>query len=320
MYYTPSDLRERHVYVERSIEAARQDLADPHVVRHLGNNAALFTSMLDSLEIVDIHDAEIQLPTNKAALPVVAIRRDETIVMAHKYQLQERVQRHNALKTIRSWGPRFDDIEDWYDDLAGNVSMASRPEIRFHENTASRVGHSASILSQSDLERHFNNGPAKSIGLIFGRPCLMLGMQPDQRSVTADTFIHEFTHIKQYRLRPVITLRSQRSADMYALRDELEAYHMGFISSIKAHDRLGNNVPSESLVQIVVEDARRRFGIDQLDPYRPSPALLAVIHESLHNKANILHGSIDFEAVRDMIENYQSGKHLSFSEISSFAD
>ena len=315
MYFTPTDTSERHAYVDHAISSSLEVLGNPDVVRQMGGSAVQFANILTRASVANIVNGEVQLPTDiddePYALPIVALHPDEQVVMSSAYDEQDTFQKKNTLREFKRWEPRQNTAGEIYEQfINGSVSRRNRPLVSMYDITVAMTGHIATLLSEQDLSSYFAKSPEKSIALVKSRPCLILKINDNETDAIVDVIIHELVHVKQSEERPVMTIHSQKSADMLALRMELEAYHAGSIAALHRYKRIVESQKGElhpenidsGAGQISVENARTKNGIDPLDPYRPSPRLLRLIKEA--PIGNILHGNISYDELLAMLETY----------------
>src|ERR1035438_1684405 len=109
MYFTPSDLKDRFTYIDRSLDIAFEELNDPEIQNSLGVTATRFSNILATAQPISIVAGEAQMPTADNdvgdVLPVLALKRDESVVMHSGYWSQTELQKTNTLQLFNSWKP-----------------------------------------------------------------------------------------------------------------------------------------------------------------------------------------------------------------------
>lgn len=308
MNTTPSELRARHAYVDRSVERALHSLSDPAVIQGIGQRAIRFSRILSSAFVTNIVDGEVCVPAAYAddpdSLPIVAIRPAEKVITSGDFSKQTNTQRVQTLKLFQNWQPAEADALVAYDRVFGRHDRES-VEIDLDGSTIAMTGTQISIL---DAKRHvstlFLQSPPKGIVLFRRRPILILKMVEGTKLTTDDMLAHELVHVEQSEYSPVTTITSQKNADMTELRWELEAYRYG---AMFAHRRLVKNgkLPKDirgdqGITQMAVSAVYLEHGVDPIDPYRPSPALLKKLEA--HGLNSVLHSPIKYDGLSAMLD------------------
>lgn len=148
--------------------------------------------------------------------------------------------------------------------------------------------------------------------MVRRRPFLIIRMIAGQQLAPAGIIAHELTHAIQQEDNPLVRITSQKSIDMAALRDELEAYHVGalvgrLIGTSKIDKRHAKKIQQFQDIQEAINLMRIAFGVDPLDPYRSSPRLLRFMVDHLErvgcSKSTLLHCELNYE---DLVGNLES--------------
>ncbi len=313
MYFTPLEQQERHRFIDRSVEQAALTLNDPYVQRYIGRLATGFVDRLASSVVANIINGEVVLPANSdpSCLPIVAMHPDEELYFDNAFEQQTTLQQRATLKLFDKWEP-FESASTAYGNLLNNVRLNQRPTIKLSPYTFAMTGTSAQIYDAGRMaEEHFAELPSPGILLIKKRPLLILSMKPSDKFMTADALAHELTHVKQIEAEPVHLYRSQKSIDMICLRGELEAYHVGSIlvaalrgGKIDMDEVLAKPFEASNL-QVIIEAMRQKRGVDEYDPYRPSPAFLNQLKATYLDV--VMHGIVNYEElVRVVADNRES--------------
>ncbi len=307
MNYTPFDQHERHTFVDRTVDNAIEKLKQLEVTQTLGNLAVDFRKQLQNSFVANFSNGRVDIPQSQDdidRLPIFAFGEGDALVLSRSFDVQTSKQVANTVRTFSEWRP--------LEGLSGSEAYGltffpyeAEIPITIPELTEAMTGTSAHLFSaMDDLTGTFEKAPKQGFVVVKMRPSLMLRMHNGQRYAHADDVAHELTHVRQIEAKPIIPLHNQKSADMQSLREELEAYHVG---SVLAFWRFREDLPStdaENLdhgyVQLVVEKQRQEFGVDPLDPYRPSPILMKKL-ESIGLGA-VFHSKIIYADMAQMFE------------------
>jgi hypothetical protein len=311
MYYTPADIRERNAFIDRSIINAQEALNDPALAQDLGARAVSHRRLLDSAFVANIINGVAYIPESKKEsddLPIAALHPGEVVYLSEDFNRQTGTQSQRTAKIFDAWMPRFGSGGELADylihqsgaDIAGPVSM--------HGITRAMSAFAAEILDQAHLLRYFKQ-PPEGITLLRKRPAMWLQMYPGERFQHSDIMGHELAHVVRYTADPVLTVRSQRAIDMAALRDELEAYHVGALYCARRYLKLkpaqlqrildGEEVDASG-AQMAIDLLREENLLDPRDPFKPSGFMLKKIAKL--GLSNILHGRMSFEELQTMID------------------
>lgn len=307
------DARERISFFEDSVDNAIETLGDPILTRRLGANAVnFFLESLHSSRYAEIVEGEIQMPeegkADDAILPVVVMRPDEQLTLTAEYGRQTGTQRKQTLKQLAKWEPVTGiSVVDAYNRLSTSSLTFESPVITASARSLAMTGSIVEIHSVEEaLQPIFSKAPKKGLGLIAMRPHLSLKLEDGERAAPADTLVHELTHLNQTLRKPVDVVHSQRSVDMLFLRKELEAYHFGATVYRHTDGEAGKRTGPvrEGIIQDAVDLLRTLHGIDPLDPYRPSPALMRRLEEA--GVGSIMHATIDYN---ELLRQYEDRPH-----------
>lgn len=308
MIFTPSDVSARHRYIEQSMENTLNDLQDPKIRQALGSKALSFEKQLAESVVANVRHGVVSLPDaydhDSCPLPVTTYSRvegSERLFLSGNFGTQTPTQRRNTIMQFNQWGMRTGQATGLYDFYTDKHSSLALTPVEFDNLTAGAVGTTASFITAAQRQDWFTHAPDSGLTLVKGRPLLMLEQKPGRNGDASGVIAHELTHADLIIKNPVINLRSQRSADMHALREELEAYHYGFPFSAKELVEVGADKLQDdaTLVQINVEWIRGRNVLDPADPFRPSGFILKKLQEG--HVGSILHGAIDYTAFVEMV-------------------
>ncbi len=304
--------RERNLYIDRSIEEAIGVLKTPEARRYI-LPAFDYIRLLENAVVLNVSDEGIGMPEDHDAdidgLTIVAIGVDEEHMMLASLDRQTKLQKKKTVSQFRKWGA-IPSAEAVYEAKVwdGTPSAGNSAPIRMHAATRAMTGMMAGFtdLSSPVSREVFPDSPEGGYLQINRRPTMILRMYPGQGHATPDILGHELAHFRQYNHSPVSVLTSQKSVDMRDLRDELEAYYIGALLARLQDDNRDPKLVKRGEVnfarlQIVVDNIRRAFNPDRIDPFRPSPKLLKQLSEL--GLDIILHQRVDFESVVACFEN-----------------
>lgn len=301
MTFTGAEKRAEYAYIEQSIEDALCALQDPSVRQYIGSKVVKFETTLSNVVIANKHDGLVSLPTDydfdTPALPIVLYDKREPMRLSSVFNTQTPLQKIHTIEAFEQWESHYKSAQELYEVYAANPSTTEQAVI-FQSQTVGLTGTNANVLTPRTQLHYFSKPPFNGHGLIFfrNRPILILCYKPGV-PVAADIIVHESSHYLQTQQKPTVALHSQRSATMYALREELEAYHDGFPVAQKVVD---SDEPADasnihSHVQYAVE-GRRILNplLDQSDPFKPSGLLWNQLQQD--SLGGILHLAIDYDA------------------------
>jgi hypothetical protein len=298
-------------YIEYSLDVAYDELDDSAIVDLLGSQTARLRSITNTAFVAEIVDGVIQVPEELAegqdGLAVAAVRPHEAVEMSRDYWTQTESQKAKTLEIIEGWAPD-ESAESFYEKRVGE-----RIDRQFNPGSVIVYGaHATSlaitgVFSERYLDTNFYRPPNNSLAIIKYRPLLVLDIKPGTKHANADSVAHALVHARQIEDNPLVALESQTSFDLPALREELEAYHVGATLAERRLSYVGKRAiesPSndESFMQIIIENVRKENNTDPEDPYKPS-ATLAEILADLMDKT---HTRLDFEATRRIIRRLEA--------------
>ncbi len=272
-------------YFDRSIEAAESILSQQETIKNLGSELVYrLSSLLGRIvPIVSEQDAS-RMPRilDADTIPFVVVNRNESYFFDLGNDQMSTAQRYSASRVIDSWGPRSKSSEEILDDL-GKLSLnnrAGRMPISIFEQEGGAVSGVRIIFNSMSLKRalDLNRTPAGKIARFNLRPLIKFPHRPGAGHIDSDVLLHELTHLKQKEDCPITMFSSQDDADMLALGDELEAYHVGagVRMALDGSDLFDTNV-SDPYLQKSVEAIRLKYGNNPLNnPFRPTRRLLEI--------------------------------------------
>lgn len=308
MQIIDSDIRERSRVIDRSIETTLDALQEPATIAMLGDTSR-YVDMLSHTVFANVGNGHIGLPQdyidNTTSLLVATVRDEEEVMMLPSLDTQTDKQRTATIKEFVRLGASRSDAEQYSERYLSQGDKCM--PLPLHPLTRAMAGMFASFddLSDPALSAFLPKAPTPGYLQVNKRPAIVVRMASNKKQVGADVISHEVTHARQYEDRPVSIVRSQRSIDMRDLRDELEAYHVGAVLGL-----IERGVPKVELdqngkvdlseLQYIVDSVRRSHGVDPLDPYRPSPHLLAKYGS--FGLDIILHQRLDFSVLQGLFE------------------
>src|SRR5688572_7934287 len=110
MFINP-DKRQRHAFIESSIDAVRDEFANnPHLQEHLGSKAAYFTGLCDRLFVPNIKNSQVGIPKKHRdgnGLPIIALQSHELgVYLVEEFSLFYPLQRERIRQKLGDWGVR----------------------------------------------------------------------------------------------------------------------------------------------------------------------------------------------------------------------
>ncbi|HSX44604.1 MAG TPA: hypothetical protein VLF39_00615 [Candidatus Saccharimonadales bacterium] len=315
MKVVSGETHERHQYIDRTIDRAIESFREPDINQRLGSLATKFTKRLSAVVVANISNGQVLLPNeykDDEVLPITAVYPGESFTVSDDFDRQTQTQQANTQRQFELWEPRSPySVDQVYNKLVAHEPDSPATVFTIPDLTEAYTGTLASVLdAEHRIRLAFLNGPDKGIALVKMKPMITFTIKHDRKHSRPEDVAHELVHVEQIERKPVLLYHSQKSVDMQELRGELEAYHIGSILSV---DRLQNKSKEQLLdltragdhgvVQVGVERARQEFGIDPLDPYRPSPPLIKELNAK--GLGAILHGRIDYQKFVDMCLPFQ---------------
>lgn len=311
MNYVSADLRERHAYVDQTVEAAVEAFRDPAIAKLLGDLSASFITKLSGIVVANLKDGVIEVPDefkdDDSVLTASAVRPGEAYIVSSQYDRQTDNQKRATLRQFNTWEPQPPlTTNQIYKGLIGGQERAQPSPVQtLPDQTMAYTGTMARCFaSRRELSNLFIDAPSRGIVMIKMKPGLVFSMAAGETHSRPEDVAHELTHVRQIEKNPVRSFHSQKSVDMAELRGELEAYHVGAILTFDRYVKMDSPTADDlmkdhGIVQASVERTRKEYGIDPLDPYRPSPHLLRKLTGK--GLGHVLHAKIDYAQYAEMV-------------------
>ena len=310
MYYSDSELRERHAFIERSVEATLEGLKKPEVVKDLGSTACELYDLFSNFVVADNNYGMLDLPSSahENSVPLVAVERGEPVLLGPTFNTQTASQKEVTIATFKDWQPRHESADQIYNDMTPRLSMFE--PVAWNEKTLAQTGLKALLLSgKHDLVKQLKDAPSRGFTLMKMRPIILLpfGAYPN---APPDVTTHEAIHYRAVLHKPLVTYHSARSVTATELRGELEAYHVGSALSVQDYREMGDGIDLTQIgsreLQILVETIRFKHNKNSRDPYNASKALLADLAK--FGMDSILHMALDYDATLASVEEYHKSR------------
>jgi hypothetical protein len=312
MYYTPEDIRARNAFLDNVIGRTADFFS-----QNRGASVQLFDQKfsLDKLlgqstvpnfrhGVVDMPEAVVE----SEAFPVIAAHTGEEITLGSSFLTQTPTQREHTLTQMALWGPAQSSPGEIIGDMiVSHSAVASTSKVKIQKGSGALTSAQGLVwdLDVSRQHKAYSNLPPGRIGKLLLRPLLVLDMDTPTK-VENDVIAHELVHVIQKVENPLRTISSQKRADMQALREELEAYHVGALTRMRMEgiasikDITQNDIFRSP--QLAVE-AVRTITNDHIDPFRPSPALLKRLQQLEYG--HILHNNLPFDQIVASLDSLQ---------------
>ncbi|MGB4759091.1 MAG: hypothetical protein WBP26_03455 [Candidatus Saccharimonadales bacterium] len=301
MYFTSLDQHERHAYIDKSIETAIGTLQDPQTNWVLGTSLPRLTAVLESAVVSNVHDGYVKVPQEYRGsdrLPIYALYPGETVITPPDFQVQDSKQIQATLRIFTKWSGGIRGAASAYRSLIeSSVDRAPTSSVHFPDESVAMTSTSAHVLSHSVLSGNFASAPSKGVALVKCRPTLVYKMTSEEARASSTITVHELVHVSLAQDNPIWTMRSQRSSNMVALREEFEAYHACTAIASAGLRQNGREQSLEDLsdvglLALMVERIRRKYRTNPHDPYAPSGAAL---QEIMKLPGNILHSAVQYD-------------------------
>ncbi len=299
-------------YFDRSIEAAESILSQQATIDNLGADRILNLSRLLCRIVPVVSEQDVaRMPRifEPNTIPFVLVNSEGPYFFNLGNNQMSTAQRHNASRVIDSWGPgskSSDEILDYLFDLsssngAGKIPLSNSDQEGGETTGVAFTFSSLSLKKALDL----NRTPAGKIAKFTLRPLIRFNHKPGSGRVDSDVLFHELTHVSQRESRPITMLSSQDDADLIALGDELEAYHVGagVRMAIDGSDLFDSNVTDPHL-QKTVEAIRVKYGNNTKDnPFRPTRRLIEILEREGYPPDWMLSYRFRFKEVQRQLGN-----------------
>ncbi len=288
--------------INRSVEAAKTLLDNPVLAEQLGDRRIELAEMLG--RIVPIEDnarpGQTEELENPDVIPMAVVGSSGITTRIGNGQ-PTTTQRKNSLESIMQWGLDQDSAEAEVNSLLTNMPANKTADISYtlQGGNAGNCEGIAMALPVPDIS-DVPNPPEGRVLRFTLRPSIFFSRRSDEVDIIdADVILHELTHVKQKENRPITLFSSQKEANNLALRDELEAYHVGSLAR-RCMEGVGledaNHVNDPNL-QIAVEKIRVKHNAELEDPFEPSEALFKDLEKHGYTKDRMLGSRFDFIGV-----------------------
>lgn len=111
MFFTPSDTKERHAFIEATLSEAYNTLELPAVAARIGELATLFTLVLDRMYVPNFRRSSVSIPESyrdSIHIPIIGFRPDEKIKIDSTARVLTPTQRHLISMKAEEWRPLND--------------------------------------------------------------------------------------------------------------------------------------------------------------------------------------------------------------------
>lgn len=286
---------ERTHFVDRLLNESHMASTHPVVSEYIGDRAAAGLQVTLARSVVaNVRHGEVSLPADAKAdaTAIVALNQDEVFGLSPEYVTLTRRQARNAKRIMDSWEPTMESADEFFERMRESTSgmlenAVTAPHPSMGANTRTIAG-SLNIEYLTEI-MGLQKPPEAKMGKLMLRPLVVVRMG----NSNPDILCHELTHANQKNDRPLRLYSSQDDVDMDSLRDELEAYHVGAAIRLALDYDLPERHKTDPHKQIEAEYVRKTHNSGYLDPFAPSPSLLAKYHEE--GMGNILHGIFNYE-------------------------
>ncbi len=237
-------------------------------------------------------------------IPLLILNRGESIVFDQGTSQFSTTQIVAAETTIQDLHPRTyspEIIVRLIERLQEQSASIGR-SYGFRENIRAATYSEGALVSGDRFKERFNfesDKIAKVVRFSF-RPLVCVYVSNHDPVSNAAALFHELAHVCQIEKNPITGYSSQHEADMKALHDELEAYHVGSVvlSLLASATDAAGQPPrrNDSLdTQALVESLRiNNPALDHADPFHPSRSMIMLLESSgigvkrlIESKANI---------------------------------
>lgn len=282
MFFISSEKKERHSFIDHSIEATRDVLLHEQMSRHLGTMALFYERRLNNLYVPNHrHGKAILKKSDDSSIPVLALKPGESVLFPAEMGLPSHAQRARATEVLRESLPGGEHWTDATTDQVIAYHDRNEPVLMSISDTAT-----AMVQHQTNHFRVESDSNGVHAGQINGRPMMAI-KYPSGFRVDPSVMIHELDHIAEGGWNPV--QRHETIDDMRkdALRGELQAYYVQSLA-IRAMVRMGYEPHSTEKSQYSVEDdgrirapligtveeLRQRTNAERADKFFPNDELI----------------------------------------------
>jgi hypothetical protein len=270
------DTRERHEFLDVTIQEAQANLANPDVTRGMAEHILSRTvAIADSLYVPNVKNGVVSAPRQyrgSGAVPIVAARVGEDLRFDTSFldfhPIQSRIVHDGFLSYFEGDETKARITTDYIEELLHKDEL----ELTIPK-TATGVVTGAAVSRSFKMYDHETMGenPEK---IVWGRPLVSLVIPSSDKAVDP-VLVHELQHVDQRAHRPIFDSIDSES-NHYC--DELEAYHAGAAYSIGLV-AVGKRDIDEPSKDIVVEALRRQHA-DPTNPFTITPELKEAFDEN----------------------------------------
>lgn len=285
MKFIPSEVRERHRFVERTKTEVVETLGHEAVKAHLGEIAEHLLILAEEIYVPNVRNDTVKIPKKqrgKDNTPVVALTSGEGLRFDETTALMAPLQRASLEQRIKTWllsrGAELN-IGHFLSLVDKNLVMRNSSE-----NNAvmvARERYRGVVVSQrADLRKKLEFAEFDDSHFFLGRPVVGLVMSGASQNSHNVVLVHELCHVAQNLVNPVESrFQSRFIAQRY--RDELEAYHIGAGYGKALYYSNDERYRKDETLTIDsdVEDIRQQYERSD-DPFYPSQALKEALYEA----------------------------------------
>lgn len=276
MSFTASEVRERHAYIDRSLENTVDVLRAPEAIELLGGMATSRAVFIENSYVVpNIRHGEVKLNNvSQNQVPIIAINADEPVKIGPQFR-QQTVNQKKAMRQMLTGDTDSSAADKLISQLTPSIGDGSV-----------RIGTAnAMVASLSDT---FNLPTKNGESLpyhVHARPMMVLKYRDDAYRVNPSTIVHETEHVIQVQRKPMYEAPVDGDWSDIRLREELEAYRIQALT-LKAMQGMGY-VPSREYMPIrevtatgeyvsdiiTIDRIRQRMNANREDKFYPSQEL-----------------------------------------------
>jgi hypothetical protein len=294
--------------IRNSVEATSELLASNRATDLLEERAGDLLLLLDRILPITINEAADQTPglNDPDALPLGVVRPLGSIIISKGNLLQTSRQRAASIKLLDRWGAAQSGEQALTQLLAHGVPPGVHDmPISYVPKAgvaAAAVGHALALSSKEvNVSLDFARPPHAMLTRVSLRPGVFFNMLPEADRIGPDLLAHELTHVDQKERRAITLFSSQTDADMVALGDELEAYHVGaqVRMLLEGYEgKLEDYHGQDPYLQIAVERIRKQYnGTKSNDQFNPSRKLFTALARASFAPERMLDTRVDFDGI-----------------------
>lgn len=262
MFFMNNETRERHRFIDQSIENAHSALNNSAVVQRLGDYAAQLAAVEARLYVANIRHDRVVVPAkyrDTDRVPVVTADPGRALTLGKGFGAFNVRQRQQALATVRTW--RLHGVTP--DKFTADIEASAR---QIHSLRGGvRSGFEATDLASVDYcgtdtiitGVDWENSSEEVRCFVRARPLLRLKYVPG-RPLSSQAMLHEYEHIDQYEREPIVFAADEAEEDQLTNSCELEAYHVGSLCMLGLRDA-GELIDDGGLSQIRIDEIRMQI-------------------------------------------------------------